>query len=132
VNAVDDRGDASVHCAAAATLPSLLMHRNIDVNQIGANGMSMLMTFVHNCDDRECFTLLLRNPDVNVNIQNKNGETALMLALRYRWDAWYLALELAADERVDITLTDNGGHTALSIAVELNAPQPVVQLLQCT
>jgi ankyrin repeat protein len=56
---------------------------------------------------------LLERDDIQVNLQNVNGYTALMLACRYRQDSATIKLLEREDTRVNLT---NTGETALIFA----------------
>ena len=61
-----------------------------------------------------------------VNLQNNNGDTALMLAARYNPDA---APPLLAAQGIDVNLQDNHGVTALILAAQYNRLSIIQDLL---
>jgi hypothetical protein len=67
-------------------------------------------------------SLLLESPHVNVNEKTPNGDTALMLAIKYGPKIPQIRL-LMAGERVDKTSTDRRGHTPFFLAVASNNPE---------
>jgi len=61
-------------------------------------------------------SLLLESPRVNVNKKTPNGDTSLLLAIRYGPKIPQIRL-LMSSERVDKTIPDRTGHTPLFLAV---------------
>ena len=67
--------------------------------------------------NNEMAQLLIKN-GANLNIQNKLGETALILSLYY-FDAPFTITKLLIDNRANLDIKDNKEETALMIAILL-------------
>ena len=85
------RHDDGLHCSTSI-VKQLLARDDIDVNAIGFRDFREIALLV-TCDlersisdkrDEEIIHLLLDKADINVNFSNIWGDTALMLAARYR------------------------------------------------
>lgn len=70
----------------------------------------------------------IEDPEININYTNKDGDTAVILAVAYfRPDI--LEFLLISRPDIDINHIDKEGDTALSLAVKLNRPEAVKILL---
>jgi len=73
-------------------------------------------------DERESLQLLLKN-NANGNIQNNEGETALMVSLKYNQysnvKAVFSITKELADTQTDFTLKDNEGNHPLHFAASI-------------
>ena len=86
----------------------------VDVNIIDCNGNTMLHKIVSTQDVDPYFVrrFLMRRPDVNA--QNYNGETPLLLAVKNRCN-WEL-IELLLNAGASLHICDYNGNTTLSYA----------------
>ena len=93
---------------------NLLNH--VDVNSKLANGMTPLMMAVKRSkfNDAQMVRALLTSPDLDVNMQDNQGFTALMMAVEDNKNEAVDAL--LADSRVDVNISNNEGLVALSLA----------------
>lgn len=101
INAVVDR---------KYNLVERLLEYQVDVDERGSHNMTALMwASIHS--NIEIVKLLLKQPLIDVNVQNDFGKTALMLATRY--DIYVALLEYKAN----MDLRDEDGKTALMKAI---------------
>lgn len=100
-----------------------------DLNELDDEGEHLLHSimskylFPYNfrCADLafECLEFLIKRPTIDVNARDRNHRTLLHLAIAYREDE--VVDLLAASEFLDVNLKNHDGHTALSLAIELDA-----------
>ena len=90
-----------LRCNPVAML--LLRHPSIDVNLRTNSGSTALFFAAKNCE--RYHHILVDDTDVDPNIKNSNGDSAVMVALKTR-DMVLLKL-LLADSRVDLDTRDN-------------------------
>jgi len=76
--------------------------------------------------DPTYLTVLINQPDVNVNIQDREGNTPLLVAAERGWDAGVTAL-LA--KKANVNLGNSGGITPLIRAVQVHDIEIVRALL---
>jgi hypothetical protein len=75
---------------------------------------------------------LLINKRANLNLQNSNGKTALMLACEYNTDNKIDTIQLLVNARADLNLIDNNGRSALMIACmnfKLSVSEKLISML---
>jgi hypothetical protein len=75
----------ALHCAAFWNnyeIASLLLQNGIDINAQTNGGQTPLHLAASQTNHRQIIQLLLMNPFINVNIQNKLNETAMTIAKR--------------------------------------------------
>lgn len=87
------------------------------VNEVDENGNTPFMLCQNGPNAYAITKLLLKTKKVKINLQNKDGQTALMMAVLKRNS--YVIDYLISDELVDTTLVDIEGRTAISIANSL-------------
>ena len=109
------------------------MKSGADVNMVCRMGRTGLMLAVAGTQN-PLVILLLRHPDIDVNLKDNSGQTALFSALSLFKKLFNLgALEcfqlLISDPRVEKNVQDNAGDTPLAIAVRLKATKCVQLLL---
>lgn len=90
---------------------SAALSNGADVNQLTAEGSTLLMAAAK-IGDRKTIETLLSN-EAKVDIQNKAGATALMIAAKY--DNPHV-VTLLLDYGADPTIKNNRGHTASNFA----------------
>ena len=122
VNSVDNFGESALHRAMEYKsniegLKLLLSHPSIDVNIVDNDGESALLQAVLE-DNIEALKFLLSHPSLTAVTLNQKevryGDTPVMRAVR--WNRLeHLAL-LAADPRVDLDTTDEGGRSLEEVA----------------
>jgi len=88
----------------------LLSVPNINVNHRSNTGKTTL----HFCEDISILKLLLSRKDLDVNIQNKWGETVLHDFCLCGHKAW--VRELLLDARINVLISDDDGKTARDVA----------------
>ncbi len=76
---------------------------------------------------KEIFNILLANPNIDVNLQNKNKDTALYLAAKN--GSQEIATLLLAKENINVNLQDIDGNTALHLGLQENKLDVVKFLL---
>lgn len=96
----------------------------LNVNSVGDNGDNVLHNLVRKQKQNEIITYFL-NKGVNVNLQDKEGNTPLMNAVRGGVDV----VELLLPKVNDINAVNAKGASALSFAVETGASTMVDYLL---
>ena len=99
-----------LRCNPVAML--LLRHPSIDVNLRTNSGSTALFFAAKNCE--RYYHILVDDTDVDPNIKNSNGDSAVMVALKTR-DMVLLKL-LLADSRVDLDTRDNYKRSKEEIA----------------
>lgn len=123
---------AMIHAAFKSksdTVTRLLATGEADINSIDMFGRSAILIMAlggpPGCE--KMLDQLLNTGSVNVNLKDKDGETAITHA------AYSGRLEfvkrLLADERIDIDIKDNDGHTALMFAARTGREAVVAILL---
>ena len=89
------------------------------MDQQDNDGLSALM---HICrreiQDRSIARAMLEG-GAQVNLQNKNGWSALMFATQ---TAWFYGVKLLLEHKADVNLQDEKGKSSLMIAIEKNPP----------
>ncbi len=106
---------------------------NIDVNIKDSTGTTPLMVasfFTHRHDHDDIFVkLLLERKDINVNLQNMGGDTALMHACKNKNENGLIVSLLLERKDLDVNLQNNEGETPLLIACCWVGRDHVVKLL---
>ena len=91
-----------------------------DVNICYSNSMPALFEA---CESSEMLEVFLNQPNIDVNIKNKNGSTALIYSCAK--GLTHAVLRLCQDPRVSVNHTNKKGRSALMIAVSHNKPECV-------
>ena len=95
----------------------MLLKNGADITLIDNDGNNALMHSISNGAPVKIIMLLLLNIIDNkmniINVQNKDGNTALMLAVNIGWND---IMEMLLDNGADINITDKDGNTALMLA----------------
>jgi hypothetical protein len=111
--------------ARAAEL--IMDHTNVDINLCGIGEIQdNLLLHLVPASGWRVIEVLLNRPDIQVNITNSFGETALMLAAH--GDNSEVADLLCKHKDINIHLRNNLGHTAFDIAV-LEGSAEVVKVM---
>lgn len=112
-----------------ATVRELLP--KVDINaQDDETGNTALMCATRNSVDTSVVTFLLQIPEINVNIQNKDGETALMLAAKWCDDK--VIEKFLQTSGIDVNAEAKNGTTALAIAAQYGRENNVKLLLEAS
>lgn len=74
--------------------------------------------------------LLLRDRRINPNVQDSDGDTALMMALNIRDDLDNLFVTLLRNRRIDLNIRNNRGDTVLMMAIKNNDSR-TLEILRC-
>ena len=107
----------------------LLVEKGCSINSISSNGNRIITRCAF--DNREdTLDFVLNCPEVDVNVKNLNGETALMIASRHGHDS--IVLKLLQQERININEVDSFGRSALYIALASNKQATINLLLSST
>jgi ankyrin repeat protein len=82
-------------------------------------------TFLHYCikkrvDPQILINLLTNRTDIDINLQNNDGNTPLMLAVIYNMKN--IVIELLKNPNINVNLKDIGGNTALMLAIKKDSP----------
>ena len=77
-------------------------------------------------NDKKIVKLLLSNANVDINLQNLKGKTALMIAVE---EKHIELVKLLLDSEANVNLKDNDGKTALMLAIEKNYAE-IIELLK--
>ena len=94
------------------------LQSGVDVNSRGPDGeMTALMYAVRRSRRRSVVSLLLEQEDIDVNIETREGETALHFAARDDRNSECLALLLARPDLTIVNQRDKFGCTPLFVAV---------------
>ena len=130
-NAVDEDGYSALMLAAGthwvSVIDTLLSSRlPIDVNYSAPNGKTALMESIFYYRN---LVALLNQPEINLNIQNFEGDTALHLAIKNSVPRDVIDT-LIKMQPTDLTITNYEGHTALSLANSLGDIQTISSLKQ--
>jgi ankyrin repeat protein len=67
--------------------------------------------------DATYLTVLINQPDVNPNIQDRQGDTPLLIAAER---AWYAGVTALIAKKVNVNLANNSGETPLIRAVQIH------------
>jgi len=121
VNARDNAGDTPliVACradASKADVAALLLSKGADVNGVPRIGTTPLMHVITNRQYSPELIKTLLGGGADLNRQDGNGITVLMHSIRLRTENWQLSAALATQPKVDLTIADNNGYTALHYA----------------
>lgn len=103
---------AACTAGAAAAVKQVLKEGIIDVNQ-QQNGADAPLLLAVKSGNLETVQLLLAMPEININIKNAKGETALMIACRHADEA---VVDALLAKGADVNEKDNRGSTALMTA----------------
>ncbi|KAH6903958.1 ankyrin repeat domain-containing protein 28 [Coprinopsis sp. MPI-PUGE-AT-0042] len=107
-----------------ACTKALLSLADVDVNLRGFHGRSALMCAIRRI---ECLQLLLKSPGIDLDAEDNDGMTALLLACDWGYlEAVKLLLEFPG---IDINAVDDGGRTALICATSEGHLDVVKRLL---
>ena len=74
-----------------------------------------------------CVKILLQYPDININYESPFNDTALTVAISYKYTQ--IAALLISDERIDINKEDGQGFTPLELAIRYELPEITRQIL---
>lgn len=115
----------------------ILFSKRPDINIQNNSGDTLLSCIIkqmngyHHCEDaikatkRVCYfkqksskyiTLLIENPDIDLNVKNNDGYTPLMLALLHNIPIDLLQ-QLICNPKIDLDIENNKGETSLFIAI---------------
>ena len=102
----------------------LLNDKRCDVNVQDVNGWTALMYAAWNVQSEEdayaqCMKLLLKHPQIDVNVQSGGGNNPLMLACHGGKRPDVVAQMLLSDNRYDVNQPNDKGTTTLMIAAKL-------------
>ncbi|OHT15568.1 hypothetical protein TRFO_02917 [Tritrichomonas foetus] len=99
----------------ADLLSSIIRRDGVDINKKCDNGSAPLLESI--VLQNGTLDEFLRLPAIDVNIQNRYGQTALMLAIENRFN--YGVNSILAKDGVDITIQDYEGYTAFDYLIRL-------------
>ena len=135
IDSKDEDGNAPIHltfkesgCEMKESLKFLLQH-GADVNAVDEEGNTpLILAAKMESEDtqKQVIRSLLKQDKPNRNIQNDDGDTALMTALKQRGNSDYIfsLVKKLADEQTDFTLKDAEGNLPLHLAMHIyNAGQ---------
>jgi ankyrin repeat protein len=111
-----------------------MLKTDCDVHETDRQGNSALLVATTEKVDK-IVKILLERPEINVNLQNNNGETALILAAAKRdRDARNTSIVEILVERpeINVNLQNNNGETALSLAAANKQTEILNTLLKKT
>lgn len=90
-------------------IQTLLSFPNINVNVTDSDGNSLLMMFIDNYE----ISKLILSRNIDINLQNKNGETALMLSNNF-----YI-IKMILEKNPNMDLQNNDGDTVLMKTIKV-------------
>ncbi|KAG4100127.1 ankyrin repeat-containing domain protein [Neocallimastix lanati (nom. inval.)] len=94
----------------------LVKQKLIDVNTKNIFGDCPLLLAIEYPNMHPLVNTLLQREDIEVNIQNKNLSTPLMLAIQNNYED--IVKKLLAHPKIDINLKDSDGESALTISLK--------------
>ena len=122
---IDENRNTVLHGATAGAIPLLLA---AGVSPAEQNGVGATPLHIAASDsDADAVTALLAVPALPLNLRDRDGETALMIAAREGADEIVEAI-LAAG--ADISIRSNSKKTALALAYEAKSEESMVALLK--
>ena len=139
VNKKSNTAQTALHLAISANgVRMLLSHPNIDANILDCGGRSALLIAIEEDKTIEVIRELIQGVaenKVDVNLQDNEGRTALMLAaLRSNVHAVRLLLALPPSCALDVNLSDIDGNTACHLVcsdcAEVSSSRTAVEILQ--
>merc|ERR1712130_621812 len=109
------------------------LQRGADVNKKGAHGWTALMWAVRN-NHKSVVELLVKAPNIDVNLKDDLGRCALHQALGKNWrkvtnDKYGAFKPLLNVPNIDVNSVDNNGYTPLHTVVEANNIRDLMVLL---
>ena len=90
-------------------IQTLLSFPNINLNVTDSDGNSLLMRFIDNYE----ISKLILSRNIDINLQNKNGETALMLSNNF-----YIT-KMILEKNPNMDLQNNNGDTVLMKTIKV-------------
>jgi len=97
------------------TIKELLKHEDIDVNILSTNNITTLMIVINSSVD--IVNLLLQCPKIDINLQDWNGNTALMYCCKQmNIERVDIIKKILQHPKIDINLYNKCGQTALMMA----------------
>ena len=112
-----------------AIMDMLIAHPDIDINAKYDDDRTLL-TLTIICDADPYIEEFFSNPNLDVNIQDNYGKTALMHAVDNSNVSLDTVRELLKHPKIDVNVQDNNGDTAIIIAIENEFDATVAQLLK--
>jgi len=104
-----------------------LLEQGVDINCVNDNGSTALIIATGQLHGYDICSYLLTREDLNANIADKSGYTALIEAIKHkRRDIVWLLLD---SDKVDIDKADNEGYTALMWATKMPYDIDVIEQL---
>ena len=104
---------------AKLEVTNYLLDQGSNINQMDATGMTALYHVMLNYlnDDSEKIAKILIKKGINIDSQDKDGNTALMVAFKYgTWKHWFI--ELFLKKGASVNIRNKEGVPALGIAIE--------------
>jgi ankyrin repeat protein len=129
VDDVDRYGETALHCAAKksnVTAVKKLLEKRANPNIFNKNKMSPLHIAAMQRDVNPIIDLLLAHPKVKVDDMNKDGKTALHLAVSV---SNVVAVQKLLENGANPNITDNWGDSPLHVAAERRDGNPIIDLL---
>ena len=112
-------------------LMRLIIDARVAVNMQDNDGKTALMILCSQPGTRVAIAAFLERDDIDINLQDKEGHTALHTA--YLWEKTHAVSLLSQDHRTNINIRDTRSRTPLMLAcgkgLFVNDPLPCVRLL---
>jgi len=82
-----------------------------------------IFKYIYEIDSPKIKELISKIPNINLNIKNSNGDTPLIITIRY---GLYQIFKILIDSGADVNTTDNFGNTPLILVVR-NKKEEMIQ-----
>jgi len=106
----------SIKCKNIKIAKYLINQKQIDINSKNIFGDCPLLLAIEYPNMHPLVDNLLKRNDIEVNIQNKNLSTPLMLAIQNNYKD--IVKKLLAHPKINVNLKDSDGETALTISLK--------------
>ena len=130
LNSRDEDGNTPLNVAVMSNRErsaQLLVNAGADINILYDTHQSTMLHIAAHCGYNDIVRALIKRPDVNLNVRNKDGNTPLHSAA---WSGREQSARLLIDAGADINISDNQQWTALHLAASNGHSSIVGELIK--
>lgn len=118
--------ETAIRNSSTSCINYLLSHENIDINAKSGSGQSLVELALSSCPANVALSVISK---IGVNTQFSDGNTCVHLAMMFNRPDILEYLQLSG-EKIDFTIANNAGKTAILLAIEAKRTHLIQNILR--